>query len=60
MNERLQNLYNAYIESGLLSKGTSFEVFMNADDSVINTLYNQGVDNRIISQATDLDLFKSA
>jgi hypothetical protein len=58
--DKLKAIFESYQSSGLLSKQTTFEQFSSADDSVKEYLYNQGVDNKIISSLTDLELFKSA
>lgn len=58
--DKIELLYNSYIENGLLSKETTLEQFVNADDSIKESLYNSGVENKILSQDTDIDTFKSA
>ena len=58
--DKLKELYNSYIEQGLISKETTFEQFSSANDDIKNKLYDQGVENNIISNITDFDTFKSA
>lgn len=58
--EELKALYESYIAQGLLSSETTFEQFLNADDSIKESLHKQGVDSKVISNQTDLETFKSA
>ena len=58
--EELKALYESYISQGLLSSETTFEQFLNADDSIKENLHKQGVDSKVISNQTDLETFKSA
>lgn len=58
--EKLKELYESYIAQGLLSSETTFEQFLNADDSIKESLHKQGVDSKVISNQTDLENFKSA
>jgi hypothetical protein len=58
--EELKALYESYIAQGLLSSETTFEQFLNADDSIKENLHKQGVDSKVISNQTDLETFKSA
>tara|TARA_R100000278_G_scaffold122274_1_gene108036 strand:- start:92 stop:5668 length:5577 start_codon:yes stop_codon:yes gene_type:complete len=58
--EELKALYESYIAQGLLSSETTFEQFLNANDSIKESLYKQGVDSKVISNQTDLETFKSA
>ena len=60
MEDKLELLYNSYIENGLLSPKTTFEQFSNADKSIIENLYNEGVRKRIVSSKTDYQTFESA
>ena len=60
MNDKLELLYNSYIENGLLSPKTTFEQFSQADQGIIDNLYKKGVDNKIVSSQTDYDTFKGA
>ena len=58
--EKLKALYESYIAQGLLSSETTFEQFLNADDSIKESLHKQGVDSKVVSNQTDLETFKSA
>lgn len=58
--DKIEALYNSYIEQGLLSKETTLEEFGSADESIQQSLYESGIANKIISGQTDLDTFKSA
>ena len=58
--DKLEALYNSYIEAGLLSSSTTLDQFALANDNIINALYQQGIDNNILSKSTSIDLFKSA
>ena len=58
--DKLKALYESYIEQGLLSKETSFEQFSQSDSSIQEVLYNQGIEKKIISPKTTLDVFTSA
>ena len=58
--EELKALYESYIAQGLLSSETTFEQFLNADDSIKENLHKQGVESKVISNQTDLETFKSA
>ena len=58
--DKLKALYESYIEQGLLSKETSFEQFSQSDSSIQEVLYNQGIEEKIISPKTTLDVFTSA
>tara|TARA_R110002126_G_scaffold274155_1_gene419073 strand:+ start:2341 stop:8130 length:5790 start_codon:yes stop_codon:yes gene_type:complete len=58
--EELKALYESYIAQGLLSSETTFEQFLNADDSIKESLHKQGVDSKVVSNQTDLETFKSA
>lgn len=57
--DKLEQLYESYINSGLLSKDTTLEQFSSASDEIKRSLYNQAV-GKIISSKTDFDTFKSA
>ena len=58
--DKLRALYESYISKGLLSKETTFEQFSAADNSVIESLYAQGIEAKILSKSTDVNTFKSA
>jgi len=60
MEDKLELLYNSYIENGLLSPQTTLEEFSQADPTIIETLYQTGVENKIVSSQTDLQTFSSA
>ncbi len=60
MKDKLELLYNSYIENGLLSPQTTLEEFSQADPTIIETLYQTGVENKIVSSQTDLQTFSSA
>lgn len=58
--DKLKAIFQDYQEAKLLSKQTTFEQFASVDDSIKEVLYNQGIENKVISSKTDLELFKSA
>jgi len=58
--DKLKAIFQDYQEAKLLSKQTTFEQFLSADDSIKEVLWKQGIQNKVISSKTDLDLFKSA
>jgi len=60
MEDKLELLYNSYIENGLLSSQTTLEEFSQADPTIIESLYQTGVENKIVSPQTDLQTFSSA
>ena len=60
MEDKLQLLYDSYIENGLLSSKTTFEQFSEADQSTIENLFQSGIDKNIISSQTDIETFSSA
>ena len=60
MEDKLQLLYDSYIENGILSSKTTFEQFSSADKSTIDNLYQSGVDKKIVSSQTNIDTFSSA
>jgi transcriptional regulator with XRE-family HTH domain len=58
--DKLKELYQSYVDNGLISKKTSFEQFSSADQQQLQSLYDLGVSKKIISQKTDVDTFASA
>jgi hypothetical protein len=58
--DKLKELYQSYVDNGLLSKKTSFEEFSSANSLQLKSLYDLGVSNGILSQQTDIDTFSSA
>jgi hypothetical protein len=58
--DKLKELYQSYVDNGLLSKKTSFEEFSSANSLQLKSLYDLGVGNGILSQQTDIDTFSSA
>ena len=60
MEDKLELLYNSYIENGLLSSQTTLEQFSQADSSIQEKLYQSGLDANIISNQTDFSVFSSA
>ena len=58
--DKLRAIFQDYQEAKLLSKQTTFEQFLSSDDSIKELLWKQGIENKVISSKTDLDLFKSA
>jgi transcriptional regulator with XRE-family HTH domain len=58
--DKLKELYQSYVDNGLISKKTSFEQFSSADQQQLQSLYDLGVSKKIISQKTDIDTFASA
>ena len=58
--DKLKAIFQDYLEAKLLSNQTTFEQFALVDDSIKEVLYNQGIENKVISSKTDLELFKSA
>ena len=59
MNDKLQQLYNLYLENGILTDATSFETFSQANGNQIDALYNLGQENGLFV-TTDLDTFSGA
>jgi hypothetical protein len=49
MEDKLQLLYNSYIENGLLSSQTTFEQFSQASPDVIQSLYQTGVTVKLLA-----------
>ena len=60
MDDKIKMLYDVYMEKGLLSPQTSLDQFSKADDGIINSLYQSGIDNKIISSETNIETFKTA
>ena len=60
MDDKIKMLYDAYMEKGLLSPQTSLDQFAKADEGIINSLYQSGIDNKIISSETNIETFKTA
>ena len=58
--DKLKALYESYINGGILSSETTFEQFSTASSEIQESLYKQGLDNKILSDQTDLSMFKSA
>jgi len=58
--DKLKALYESYINAGVLSSETTFEQFSTANPELQDTLYQQGIENKILSNQTDLNMFKSA
>ena len=58
--DKLKALYESYINGGILSSETTFEQFSTANPELQDTLYKQGIENKILSNQTDLNMFKSA
>jgi hypothetical protein len=58
--DKLKELYQSYVDNGLISKKTSFEQFSSADQQQLQSLYDLGVSKKVISQKTDIDTFASA
>ena len=59
MNEKLQKLYQLYVDEGLITDATPIEKFAAADDSQIDALYTLGKNNNLF-QSTDIETFKTA
>lgn len=60
MEDRLQKLYEAYLNAKLLSEETSLEMFSQADEKALQLLYDLGIKNQILSEETDFETFTSA
>lgn len=58
--DKLKELYQSYIDNGLISKKTSFNQFSSASPQQLKSLYDLGVGNGVLSQQTDIDTFSSA
>ena len=58
--DKLKALYESYINGGILSSETTFEEFSTATPEIQDALYKQGLDNKLVSNQTDINLFKSA
>jgi len=58
--DKIEALYNSYIEQGLLSKETTLEQFSQADDAIKQSLYDAGIENKVLSSKTDFDTFSTA
>ena len=59
MNDKLQKLYNLYLENGILTEATSFETFSQANANQVDALYNLGKEKGLFI-STDLGSFKNA
>jgi hypothetical protein len=59
MNDKLEQLYNLYIDKGILTDATPFEVFSQADANQIGSLYDLGK-NKGLFQTTDVETFSTA
>ncbi len=57
--DKLQALYNLYLENGIITEKTSFDKFSSASDEVQSSLYNLGKE-RGLFQTTELSTFKTA
>ena len=60
MDDKLELLYNTYVENGLISSETTFGKFSEADQNTIESLYQIGVDNKVVSPNTNIETFSSA
>ena len=58
--DKIQALYQSYLDSGIISPSTTLEQFATANEEQLSTLYNQGIESNIISSETNIDLFTSA
>jgi len=58
--DKIQALYQSYLDAGIISPSTTLEQFASANENQLSVLYNQGLDANILSQDTNVDLFKSA
>ena len=59
MDDKLELLYNTYVENGLISSETTFRKFSEADQNTIESLYQIGVDNKVVSPNTNIETFSS-
>jgi hypothetical protein len=57
--DKLQALYNLYLDNGIITEKTSFDKFSSASDEVQNSLYSLGKDAGLF-QTTELSTFKTA
>lgn len=57
--DKLQALYNLYLENGIITEKTSFDKFSLASDEVQSSLYNLGKEKGLF-QTTELSTFKTA
>ena len=58
--DKIQALYQSYLDAGIISPSTTLEQFATANEEQLSTLYNQGIESNIISSETNIDLFTSA
>jgi len=59
MNDKLQKLYNLYLEKGIITDATSFETFSQANPNQVDALYNLGKKNGLFV-TTELASFQDA
>jgi len=57
--DKLQALYNLYLENGIITEKTSFDKFSSASDEAQRSLYNLGKE-RGLFKTTELSTFKTA
>ena len=58
--DKIQALYQSYLDAGIISPSTTLEQFATANEEQLSTLYNQGIESNFISSETNIDLFTSA
>src|SRR6056300_309929 len=59
MNDKLKQIYDLYLDQGIITEKVSFDMFASADDSKMQQLYDLGKD-RGLFESTDSNTFKSA
>jgi hypothetical protein len=59
MNDKLEQIYQLYLDNGLLTEATSFSTFSNASDTQRQQLFSLGQDNGLFVTTT-LDQFNTA
>ncbi len=57
--DKLKQLYNSYIEQGIITSAVSFEEFSSSSKDVRSKLYKAGVDKNLFKETTE-DQFNSA
>ena len=50
--DKLQQIYDAYLKAGLITDAVSFDVFSQANDDQIKTIYDKGLEKGLVSQTT--------
>lgn len=59
MNDKLKQIYDLYLDQGIITEKVSFDMFASADDSKMQQLYDIGKE-RGLFKSIDSSTFKSA